>query len=255
MRVALSNGTNYKDSAVWYEGDLGVALAGARLLVGDFDADGRRDIALLGPGETAGKAALHVLRKKSGDAFDAPVKWWSGPLDLDAVRGAWAADVTGDGRADLAVREDLSAGGVRVSVAVNKANADMGALKERFKSTSLDQAKTKMIPADANRDGREDLLMLIGGGGPTKVQRLQGQPRGGLKRVHIWKAPGSDPIGVKSSRLGVADVDYDGRTDLVLFSRDGDGTRIRVLKTRYASMKAGPDSHHGSLDWSTVRPY
>jgi hypothetical protein len=255
VRVALSGGTDYAESAIWFDGDLKVPLSRARLLVGDFDADGRRDIALLGPGNTAGRAALYVLRKKTGDAFDEPVKWWSGSLDLDAVRSVWAADVTGDGYADLVVREDLAAGGVSVSVAVNESGADMGSLKVRFKLTSLSQSTTKMIAADANRDGREDLLMLIGGDGPTRVQRLQGKAGGGFKRVHIWKAPSADPIPVKKTRLGAADVDYDGRTDLVLFTKNGEGTRIRVLKTRYTSMKAGPDSTHDSLDWKDVRPY
>ena len=116
-------------------------------------------------------------------------------------------------------------------------------------------AKVKMIAADANRDGREDVLMLIGGGGRAKVERLQGQTAGGFKRVKVWTAPKSDPIPVEKTRLGAADIDYDGRTDLVLYSRARQrSTRIRVLKTRYDKMLQGPDWKVG-LDWSDVRPY
>jgi hypothetical protein len=110
-----------------------------------------------------------------------------------------------------------------------------------------------MTTADANRDGREDVLMLIGGGRAT-VERLQGQLKGGFKRVRVWTAPTSDPIPVRRTRLGAADVDYDGITDLVLYSKDGGKTRIRVLKTRYDRMAQGPD-WKVSMPWEDIRPY
>ena len=86
------------------------------------------------------------------------------------------------------------------------------------------------------------------------VERLQGQKLGGFRRVKIWTAPTSDPIPVEKTRLGAADIDYDGRTDLVLYTKRGPGTRIRVLKTRYDSMKKGPD-RTGPIAWSKIRPF
>jgi len=131
----------------------------------------------------------------------------------------------------------------------------MGALTKRFQSRTINASKTKMVQGDANRDGREDLLMIVGGSGATRVQRLQGKGLGGIKKVQIWKAPKSDPISVGRTRLGAADVDNDGRTDLVLYTRKESGTRIRVLKTRYSSMAKGPNTVEPSLDWTDVRPY
>jgi hypothetical protein len=72
--------------------------------------------------------------------------------------------------------------------------------------------------------------------------------------VRIWVAPKTDPIPVRRTRLGTADIDYDGRTDVVLYSERGSGTRIRVLKTRYDRMVAGPDWQAG-IPWDSVRPY
>ena len=181
--------------------------------------------------------------------------WWSGSLDINDIRGAWAGDISGDGRADLVVRQTLAGGGIRIKTAVSKGpGPGMGALKKRFESTSMKAKKTKMVIADANRDGRDDLLMIVGGSGRTKVERLQGQGLGGFKRVRIWTAPKSDPIPVSKSKLGTADIDHDGRTDLVLFTEKGSGTRMRVLKTRYDSMKKGPDRTL-SIDWRKIRPY
>ena len=76
----------------------------------------------------------------------------------------------------------------------------------------------------------------------------------GVVEVKIWTAPKSDPIPVEKTRLGAADVDYDGRTDLVLYSRKSDKTRIRVLRTRYDKMLQGP-SWQESFSWGNVRPY
>ena len=82
--------------------------------------------------------------------------------------------------------------------------------------------------------------MLIGGSPRATVERLQGLPSGNLKRVKIWTANKSAPIYVRKTKLGAADIDYDGRTDVILYSEDGNRTRIRTLKTRYTTMKRGP---------------
>lgn len=71
----------------------------------------------------------------------------------------------------------------------------------------------------------------------------------------MWRAPKSDPIPVGRTQLGAADVDHDGRTDLVLFSRDGSGTRIRVLRARYTRFIAGPDLREPTLDQTRLTPY
>ena len=98
------------------------------------------------------------------------------------------------------------------------------------------------------------MMLLVGGRGRATVERLQGQRLGGFKRVRMWTAPKSDPIPVQKTRLGAADIDYDGRVDLVLFSAHDDKTRIRVLKSRYDRMVQGPDWKYDA-PWDDVRPY
>ena len=262
VRVALSDGVNYGPAEDWWDGDTVVPLASARLLVGDFFANGRADIAILGKGDAAGTSRLVVLKRKQygrAEKFDGPRDWWSGGQDTDKIAAAWAGDLSGDGRADLIIRQDIEDGGIKVRTAVTISPLPgtfprMGAIKTRFESRSLDAAKVKMITGDANRDGRDDVIMLIGGSGRAKVERLQGALLGGFKRVRIWVAPKSDPIPVRKTRLGWGDVDYDGRIDLVLFSERKDGTRVRVLKTRYDRIVEGPDWQAG-IPWSSVRPY
>lgn len=257
IKVALSDGTNYGDGQVWFDGDMTVPLIGSRFFMADFNADGRQDAALLSRGASPGEAVLVIFRKWAADRFSEPVTWWSGPLDLDNVKGAWAGDVSGDGRADLIVRTDMANGGIRLKTAVGKSDGPgLGPLLKRFQSSWIKSAKTKMVLGDANRDGRDDLLMITkGANGPTRVERLQGKGLGGLRRVRLWSAPSSDPILIGRTRLGATDLDNDGRTDLVLFSRKGDGTRMRVLRLRYTTVVKGPDRMLSSVDFADVTPY
>lgn len=259
VTVALSDGAGYGADQVWFDGNLTVPLGGATLLIGDYHGDGRPDVAVLARGEAEGTSQLVVLPKKVGDGFGRAVLWWTGPTDLAVVAGAWAGDVSGDGRADLIVRQHPARGGVKIKTALTRSPLPSGSdrmtgLNVAFEDSTLDPVKVKTIPADANRDGREDLLMLIRSGGLARVERLQGQLYGKFKRVAVWTAPRSAPIAVEKTRLGAADVDYDGLTDLVLFTRDPGGTRIRVLKTRYDTMKSGPVQVE-AFDWRSVRPY
>ena len=256
LKVALSQGIDYGEEETWFDGEMTAPLAGARLLTGDFNANGRQDAAILANGAGANHAVLIVFRNLASGGFGAPITWWSGTLDLGKVHGAWAGDLSGDGRDDLIVRQNLANGGVRIKTAVGKRSGPgMGLLVKRFESRSLNAAKTKMVLGDANRDGRDDLLMIVGGGGPTRVERLQGKGLGGIRRIKIWTAPKADPIPVTKTKLGAADIDNDGRTDLVLFTEKGAGTRMRVLRTRYTSIAKGPDTTFRSIDWTDVRPY
>lgn len=262
IKVALSNGVDYGAEQTWWAGDTIVPTAGARLLVGDFHADSRVDVALLGAGDSPDKSRLVVMRRKpygAGTRFSVAQQWWSGSHGHAKTAEAWAGDISGDGRADLIIRQNPSAGGVRVKSAVTKSpppsgNQRMNGLKTRFDAGNLVASKVRMVAADANRDGRGDLLMLIGGGGRARIERLQGQSRGGFKRVKMWTAPRSSPIPVAKTRLSAADIDYDGRTDLILHMDRNGGTRMRVLKTRYDDMKIAQEWQE-PFDWKDVRPY
>ena len=89
--------------------------------------------------------------------------------------------------------------GLRIKVARTGKDGNLRTLKERFSSSALKASTTRVVAADANRDGREDLLLIIGGDGRTKIDRLQGQTKGGFKRIRIWRAPADDP-GSRSRR-------------------------------------------------------
>ena len=156
------------------------------------------------------------------------------------------------------VRQNGTDIGVRLKTAVTKSPLPksmprMGTYKLRWEDDALIPSKAKMAVGDANRDGRDDVMLLAGGSGRAVVERLQGAKLGGLKPVRLWTAPSSDPIPVEKTRLGSADIDYDGREDWVLLTKRGSGTRIRILKSRYDKVVQGPD-WKVYIPWTEVRP-
>ena len=262
IKVALSDGTNYGEAQEWLSGNTVVPLNGAQLLVGDFHADQRDDVAILGRGSSSSSSRMVVLKRRQFDTtqkFLTPVVWWGASQDFDKIVSAWVGDLSGDGRSDLIIRTHPDSGGARLKTAVTKSpvpgsGARMNTYKGRWEDNSLIPAKVKMTVGDPNRDGRDDMMLLVGGGGRAVVERLQGQKLGGFKRVKMWTAPQADPILVEKTRMLSADVDYDGREDYVLFSARGSGTRVRVLKARYDKVLQGPDWRIG-IPWVDVRPY
>jgi hypothetical protein len=261
VRVALSNGTNFGSPQDWWSGDTIVPVNGAELLIGDFHADGREDVAIFGRGLTDNASRMVVFRRTKLDnptRFNEPVLWWEASQAFDKVASVWLADLSGDDRVDLVVRQNGDGTGVRLKTAVTKSPLPggmprMGTYKMRWEDKSLTPSKVKMTVGDANRDGRDDVMMLVGGGGRAVVERLQGGKLGGFKRVKMWTAPKSDPIPVENTRLAASDFDYDGREDWVLFTKRGSGTRIRILEARYDKVIAGPD-WKVYIPWSEVRP-
>ena len=261
LRVALSDGANFGSALDWWSGDTIVPVNGAKLLIGDFHADGRNDVAIFGRGTNDSSSRMVVLRRTkytNPTKLNAPQLWWEASQTFDKVAGVWLADLSGDGRSDLVVRQNGDGGGVKLKTAVTKSPLPgsfprMNTYKARWEGPSLIPAKVKMTVGDANRDGRDDVMMLIGGGGRAVVERLQGGKLGGFKRVKVWTAPSSDPIPVENTRLGASDIDYDGREDWVLYSKSGSGTRIRVLRARYDKVVKGPDFKVW-IPWSEVRP-
>ncbi|MEX1295599.1 MAG: SpoIID/LytB domain-containing protein [Candidatus Limnocylindrales bacterium] len=261
VKVALSDGADFGGAQDWWSGDTIVPVNGAELLVGDFHADGRNDVAIFGRGTSEGSSRMVVLRRAkytNAKYFNDPVLWWEAGQAFDKVASVWLADVSGDGRSDLVVRQNGDGGGVRIKTAVTKSPLPkgmprMGTYKRRWEDKTLIPSKVKMAVGDANRDGRDDVMMLVGGGGRAVVERLQGGLLGGFKRVRLWTAPKSDPIPVEKTRLAASDFDYDGREDWVLFTKRGSGTRIRILEARYDKVIAGPD-WKVYVPWTDIRP-
>ena len=176
--------------------------------VGDFDGDGRADIAVFRPVSDLlpGAAEWFILPSNSGQAFRVSFGA-AGGLDLPAV-----ADYDGDGRADIAAfrpSSDLVPGAAHWFILPSGPNdlsfsQKLDAYPVLFGEAGVDQP----VPGDYDGDGHDDIATYR----PTTSEWFifrSGLPfeQAGLRTA--FGAPGDIPA--------PADYDGDGTTDLAAF--------------------------------------
>lgn len=215
--------------------------AGLRLVdiaLADLDGDALPDIAFTGIGDAGARLGLFWSRAAAPGRFEAPVD--------RAQPGAGAlvaADLDGDGRHDLAVvggaagdqvwlhrRDPASARGLLAPVQV--AAAASGSLSD-------------LLATDLDRDGRSDLVLgvrssaVFGAAGELATLRQDPQQPGRfepLQRLplarHTWEGL-------------AADVDGDGRRDLVASGAGWDGVLADDVIEVFPGL-AGSDARFGA---------
>jgi hypothetical protein len=173
----------------------GPSCSGCLLAPGDFDGDGKLDLALLAPGQgavselllNAGGTTSNVLRE--GASF-AP---GTDPLAL------LAADVDGDGKLDLVI-----GGGNAITIELGLGNGRFAA-PTRFAAPPSPGA---LAAADWNGDGKLDLAAPVSTRSDVAVFAGLG---GGSFAPAVRFAVGQSPTDVVA-----ADFDHDGKVDLAV---------------------------------------
>ena len=188
--------------------------ATAAIAVGDVNGDGRPDLVTAGTGNTV------LVRFGRGDGTFGPANAWAAGGTVTAVA---VGDVTGDGKPDLVVGTVAA-----VAVLPNLTGAGtFGPPVTTVLSTSrFYQPVNAVAVADVNADGRPDVVAVTGfdagqGTGGATVYVLSGTAAGTLAAPATSYAVSS----LYPESLAVADVNGDGRPDLVLGvgSRGGTG--------------------------------
>lgn len=279
--VARSNGAGYEVPQEWWSGDLGLLVNSARLLVADYTASGRLDVGLLlndpapepedaepepadaGPLPPPHATLKVLFQRPSGQAKREAATWWSGDLDVDTERTrAWTGDVNGDGAADLLVERDASApevspAGIQLSLAPSAhPTAGLGPLATWLDAPDIPFTGSLGALGDLDRDGRDDLFLAFGQPGAAARLAVFEQTPKGVVRRSVWHAPEGDLVSIDQLRLALADVDFDGIADVVLYRNEGtDGTRIQVLRAGYRKVRPYAALMDATLDWTTAVPY
>lgn len=239
VRVAASTGKSFRKAVPWATPDLPDEF---RVTAGDFDADGQDDLAFL-TGAGTGAISIEVALAE-GDGFTAPEAWagidgW----DYEDMR-IGAADVTGDGRADLVEMGQPPEGGIDIRVFASLAGDTFDANRAWFSGRDWDWKTTRLGLGDVDDDQDADVVALrdFGEDGLGIValvsdgSRLEEQAEVVLADLAFGR-----------TRSVVADTDGDGTTEVVLVDRDT-GEAIRFERTASGFVEKGRTPVDANVD-------
>ncbi len=224
VRVAASTGRNFRKAVPWVTPDLPDKF---RVTAGDFDADGRDDLAFL---TGAGTGAISIdVALSDGAGFSAPEPWagvdgWN----YEDMR-IGAADVNGDGLADLVEMGRPPEGGIDIRVFASLGGDTFDADRGWFSARDWDWETTRLGLGDVDGDEDADVVALRDfGEDGLAIATLVSDG----SRLEEDDEVVLGDLALDRTRSVVADTDGDRAADLVLVDRDTSEAR------RYAR---GPD--------------
>lgn len=183
--------------------------SGAGLALGDFNNDGRIDIAAT---RQSGEIVVHLNTSATGGpiTFNAGAAFFSSPLSTDVA----SADIDGDGNLDLVVSNNFIASSVLRGVG-DGTFAPVVLIGIGFSSNQ------RVAVADFDGDGKTDAAFTNSAGDLRVFQNTST-----LGAIN-FNTPISVATGVGSYGVTVGDFNGDGRSDLA--ATDSGGNTVRVF--------------------------
>ncbi|MET9319496.1 glycoside hydrolase domain-containing protein [Streptomyces sp. NPDC003038] len=194
---------------------------------GDFNGDGRDDVAAM-YGYEDGSVALFTFLAKADGGFADPVKSWSVPPKewwFEHVKLS-AGDFNGDGRADLAAMYDYSDGSVALFTFLAQTD---GGFNAPVKSWNVPPGQwwpehVQLASGDFDGNGRDELAAFYGyADARAALFTFKTDTAGRFAApVKSWNVPENSWWG-KNVKLASGDFDGNGRDDVAAFYGYDDG--------------------------------
>ena len=226
------------------------ATGGVRVASGDFNGDGIPDIVIgTGPGVATQVRIIDPTTQK--ELFRVQ------PFEAAFTGGVYVAvgDVTGDGKPDLIITPD-EGGGPRVRVFNGER---FGVVDDFFGIDDTNfRGGARAAVGDVNGDGVGDVIVAAGFGGGPRIAVYSGKSIGTSNRVKLFNDFFAFEQTLRNGTyVAAADVNGDGKADLVVGGGPGGGPRVLVLsgtdlvnsnsQVAIANFFAGNDTNRGGV--------
>ena len=169
--------------------------------IGDFNGDGKLDFASYHTGP------LYIYLGNGDGTFQSP-KPIDNFINGNSMSAAIATmDLNHDGKTDIVVGGEASGNYMQVWLS----NGDGTFTKSQTISVAYSVPPNGIVTGDFDGDGKADVALVNSGMQPTSIQVWYGEGNGQLGSPYIVSDPNNDEDG----NVTVADINNDGRSDII----------------------------------------